>query len=216
MEGVRYSARDTALMRAHLRDVPIVLGSATPSLESMHNCEKNKYTLLRLQQKAMDSSPLHYQILDIRNQVLVNGLASDTLKIIRQHLEQNNQVLVFINRRGFSPVLICHDCGWMADCRACDAHLTLHRTNGRLICHHCGSMQPVPSSCHRCQGKELIPVGSGTQRVHEYLSEYFPTTNLLRIDRDEITKKESRREEIYYLDNEITTQRKPQWAGYRL
>ena len=191
MEGVRYSARDTALMRAHLRDVPIVLGSATPSLESMHNCEKNKYTLLRLQQKAMDSSPLHYQILDIRNQVLVNGLASDTLKIIRQHLEQNNQVLVFINRRGFSPVLICHDCGWMADCRACDAHLTLHRTNGRLICHHCGSMQPVPSSCHRCQGKELIPVGSGTQRVHEYLSEYFPTTNLLRIDRDEITKKEA-------------------------
>ena len=157
----------------------------------MHNCATHKYTLLRLQQKALDSKPLHYQVLDIRNQALAHGLASDTLKIISQHLEQNNQVLVFINRRGFSPVLICHDCGWMADCRACDAHLTLHRTSGRLICHHCGLMQSVPITCHRCKTKNLIPLGSGTQRVHEYLSEYFPTTNLLRIDRDEITKKDA-------------------------
>ena len=191
MEGVRYSARDTALMRAHLRHIPIILGSATPSLESMHNCATHKYTLLRLQQKALDSKPLHYQVLDIRNPALAHGLASDTLKVISQHLEQNNQVLVFINRRGFSPVLICHDCGWMADCRACDAHLTLHRTNGRLICHHCGLMQAVPTTCHRCKTKNLIPLGSGTQRVHEYLSEYFPTTSLLRIDRDEITKKDA-------------------------
>lgn len=189
IEGVRYSARDTALMRAHVRHIPIILGSATPSLESLHNCTLNKYTCLRLTQKALSSTPLHYQILDIRNQILQHGIAQPTLNIIKSHLDENNQVLVFINRRGFSPVLLCHQCGWMADCRSCDAHLTLHRRQGRLVCHHCGLTQGIPAQCNRCQSRELLPVGAGTQRIHEFLSTQFPNTTLLRVDRDEVRKK---------------------------
>ena len=191
MEGVRYSARDTALMRAHLRHIPIILGSATPSLESLHNCALQKYHLLRLSQKALRSTPLRYQILDIRNQVLQHGLAEATLSLIAQHLKQQNQVLVFINRRGFAPVLLCHQCGWMADCRACDAHLTLHRSLGRLICHHCGLTQKIPAHCPQCKSHDLLPVGAGTQRVHEFLSTQFPSVSLVRIDRDEVRKKQA-------------------------
>ena len=191
MDGVRYSARDTALVRAHLRHIPIILGSATPSLESLYNCTLNKYTLLRLSQKALDSKPLHYQILDIRNQALHHGLALSTLTTIKHHLDQQNQVLVFINRRGFAPVLMCHQCGWMADCRACDAHLTMHRSQGRLVCHHCGLMQAIPTCCHSCKGSDLIPVGAGTQRVHEYLKTAFPATTIVRVDRDEVRKKQA-------------------------
>lgn len=191
MDGVRYSARDTALMRAFSANIPIILGSATPSLESLYNCSLKKYTLLPLNQKALASTPLHYQILDIRNQVLQHGLASPTLAAINQHLQQQNQVLVFINRRGFSPVLLCHQCGWMADCRACDSHLTLHRGIHRLICHHCGLTQTVPKQCESCHGRELLPVGIGTQRVHDYLTTQFPDTAILRVDRDEVSKKQA-------------------------
>ena len=191
MDGVRYSARDTALMRAHHLQIPIILGSATPSLESLHNCHLKKYTLLPLNQKAMTSAPLHYQIMDIRNQVLDHGIAKPTLAIIKEHLEQNNQVLVFINRRGFSPVLLCHQCGWMADCKACDSHLTLHRDIHRLICHHCGRTHTVPKTCHACHGRELLPIGVGTQRVYDYLAQQYPTTSIIRIDRDEVSKKQA-------------------------
>lgn len=189
MDGVRYHARDAALMRAHAANIPIVLGSATPSLESVHNCTLNKYTLLRLNQKALTSKPLHYQILDVRNQTLEHGLASHTLTAIREHLQLGNQVLVFINRRGFAPVLICNQCGWMADCHACDSHLTVHRSIHRLVCHHCGVTQSTPKQCPTCQCKQLLPVGVGTQRVHDYLSTQFPNTVMVRVDRDEVSKK---------------------------
>lgn len=189
MEGVRYSARDTALMRAYFDNIPIILGSATPSLESLHNCNLKKYTLLRLTQKALTHTPLHYQILDIRNQTLNQGLAETSLQLIREHLALQNQVLVFINRRGFAPILLCHQCGWMADCSACDAHLTLHRNLGRLLCHHCGSEYAIPTQCQRCAGQALLPIGTGTQRVFEYLSEQLPNTTMLRIDRDEVRQK---------------------------
>ncbi|KTD76369.1 primosomal protein N' [Legionella waltersii] len=189
MEGVRYSARDTALMRAHLTNIPIILGSATPSLESLYNCQQKKHTLLRLSQKAISKNPLHYQLIDIRAQTMHEGLAATTLKTIKEHLEGQNQVLVFINRRGFAPVLLCHQCGWMADCKACDSHLTLHRQIGQMICHHCGLTQKVPSQCLRCKSHEIIPIGSGTQRIYDYLSKCFPETNILRIDRDEVRKK---------------------------
>ena len=189
MEGVRYSARDTALMRAHMANIPILLGTATPSLESMHNCAMNKYTRLTLTQKALTNTPIHYQLLDIRNQVLKEGLAPATLATIKEHLQQHNQVLVFINRRGFAPVLLCHQCGWMADCRACDSHLTLHRSTHRLICHHCGLIQPIPSHCKTCHGRELLPIGVGTQRIYDYLATQFPEHAMIRIDRDEVGKK---------------------------
>ncbi|PWY56557.1 primosomal protein N' [Legionella qingyii] len=191
MEGVRYSARDTALMRAHLMNIPIILGSATPSLESMYNVAQKKYTLLRLTHKALSTTPLHYQLIDLRSQTLQHGLATPTLHIIKEHLLKQNQVLVFINRRGFSPVLLCHQCGWMVDCRACDSHLTLHKQLGQMICHHCGLTQKTPERCHNCHSKELIPVGAGTQRIHEFLSTYFPNTEVVRIDRDAVRKKNS-------------------------
>lgn len=189
MEGVRYSARDTALMRAHFANIPIILGSATPSLESIYNCQQNKYTLLRLNHKALSSTPLHYQLLDLRAQQLHQGLTSTTVDIIKEHLNQDNQVLVFINRRGFAPVVLCHQCGWMADCKACDSHLTLHKQQGQMICHHCGLTQRAPQSCMQCKSRELIPIGAGTQRIHEYLSSMFPNTAVVRIDRDETRQK---------------------------
>jgi primosomal protein N' (replication factor Y) (superfamily II helicase) len=191
MEGVRYHARDTALMRAFTAKVPIILGSATPSLESLHNGALKKYTLLRLNQKALSSAPLHYTIVDLRNQKLQQGLASITIATIRQHLKQQNQVLVFINRRGFSPVLLCHQCGWMADCHRCDSHLTLHHSVRRLLCHHCGCTKELPDTCPSCKSGELLPVGVGTQRVHDYLSKQFPDHVCVRIDRDEVRKKQA-------------------------
>jgi primosomal protein N' (replication factor Y) len=189
MEGVRYSARDTALMRAHLANIPIILGSATPSLESLYNCQQNKYRLLCLTHKALSTQPLHYQLIDLRAQMLHQGLTATTLQIIKEHLANNNQVLVFINRRGFAPVLLCHQCGWMMDCKACDSHLTVHQQTKQMICHHCGLMTRPPTQCQSCHSSELIPVGSGTQRIHQYLSEYFPATTVVRIDRDEVRHK---------------------------
>ncbi len=189
MDGVRYSARDTALMRAHLANIPIVLGSATPSLESLYNCKQKKYSLLELNHKAVSTSPLHYTLVDIRSQSLQHGLATPTLAVIKEHLDNNNQVLVFINRRGFAPVVLCHQCGWMADCKACDSHLTWHKQSKQLICHHCGLTQKAPESCLSCHSPELIPVGAGTQRIHEFLTTQFPNNEVIRIDRDEVSKK---------------------------
>lgn len=189
MDRVRYSARDTALMRAFTANIPIILGSATPSLESLHNSTQGKYTLLQLTQKAVSRVPIRYQLLDMRNQPLQEGLCAQTISIIREHLERKHQVLVFINRRGYSPVLLCHQCGWMADCRACDSHLTVHRQAANLSCHHCGLVQPIPRQCGKCGSKELIPIGVGTQRIYDYLTTQFPNTSILRIDRDEVQKK---------------------------
>jgi len=196
MDGVRYSARDTALVRAHQANIPVILGSATPSLESVHNGQQNKYTLLRLTQKAMLSTPLHYHIVDLRNQAIKEGLAAPSLSAIDAHIKRGNQVLVFINRRGFAPVLLCHLCGWIVDCRACDSHLTLHRQTRRLNCHHCGLSQTVPPACSTCGGRELIPIGTGTQRIHEYLQQQFPDVTVLRIDRDEVRKKNELNERL--------------------
>lgn len=199
MDGVRYSARDSALMRAHGANIPIVLGSATPSLESMHNSKQNKYTLLPLTKKALSTIPLHFQLVDLRAQVLQHGLAAATLNAIKEHLQKQNQVLVFINRRGFAPVLLCHQCAWMADCDACDSHLTWHRQSGQMICHHCGLTHTTPNHCQGCHSKELIPVGAGTQRVHEFLSAHFPETQILRIDRDAVRKKNALHEHLQLI-----------------
>ena len=191
MEGVRYSARDTALMRAHMANIPIILGTATPSLESLYNATQQKYSLLRLTHKALNTTPLHYQLIDLRAQGLRHGLAEPTLQVISAHLAVQNQVLVFINRRGFAPVLLCHQCGWKAGCKACDTHLTLHKQLKQMICHHCGLRQGVPSVCLSCHGRELVPVGSGTQRIFEFLNNHFPHVAIARIDRDEVRKKDA-------------------------
>ncbi len=125
----------------------------------------------------------------MRTQPLQHGLAALSLKIIGEHLQRENQVLVFINQRGYAPVLLCHQCGWKADCKACDSHLTWHKQMQCLVCHHCGLNQQTPSRCHQCGSPELVPVGAGTQRVHEALQQHFPHVALTRIDRDQVRKK---------------------------
>lgn len=189
MDTVRYNARDTALVRAYAQNIPVILGSATPSLETLHNCERNKYTQLFLKRQAQALVPLHYQLVDLRSVAIEEGLAPAVLATIGQHLEQQNQVLIFVNRRGFAPIFLCHACGWIADCSACDSHLTFHKSQGQLICHHCGLVQRRINQCKHCQHQELVPVGVGTQRLYDYLQKQFPNTPMVRIDRDEIRKK---------------------------
>lgn len=189
MDGVRYFARDTAIMRAVNSNIPIIMGSATPSLESIYNCLHKKYTLLELNNKAVASSKLQYQLLDVRNRRLNNGFAADTISLIGKHLEQGKQVLVFLNRRGFAPVLLCQDCGEIADCKNCDTHLSLHRSINKLICHHCGYTISKQDYCGKCHSPSLVAVGIGTQRAFEYLQTIFPTMAVLRVDRDEAQQK---------------------------
>lgn len=196
MDGVRFSARDAGIMRAQLNDIPILLGSATPSLESLYNCEIEKYTKLNLSQKAQNSTSLYFQLVDLRNKTLKEGLAPETLQLIKTHINKNQQVLVFINRRGFAPVLLCHHCAWIADCHACDSHLTIHQRDKQMVCHHCGDKKSIPLHCPSCSNHELQPVGSGTQRIHQTLSEHFPTTHMVRIDRDEIKNTDTLNEHL--------------------
>ncbi len=202
MDGVRFSARDAALLRAKAHQIPIVLGSATPSLESLHNVALQKYYPLKLTQKALNQHPLHIQLIDIRNQPLQHGLASATLQSIAGVISQQQQVLIFINRRGFAPVLLCHACGWMADCAACDSHFTLHKRKHMLLCHHCGQQQTIPSNCKHCQSTELVPVGAGTQRVQQAIAEHFPTANLLRFDRDVIKTSRALEQQLEHIRTE--------------
>lgn len=183
-DGFRYSARDLAVMRGHLEKVPVVLGSATPSLETWHNARSGKYGRCDLALRPGASMNTQYRIIDIRNEQLIEGFSSRLLDAIREHLTGGNQVLVFLNRRGYSPVLLCRGCGWIAQCHRCDARLTLHQHLGALICHHCGSQARISRACPECESDQLLPLGAGTQRLEEALAEQFDRWPLIRIDRD--------------------------------
>ncbi len=191
LDGVRYSARDMAIKRARELNIPVILGSATPSLESLHNAKNDKYQLLNLTHQAKTTEQTYYRIIDLRNQYLTDGLCDITLSHMRRHLEQKNQVLVFINRRGYSPVLICHQCGFKVGCPQCSAHMTVHYKDKRMQCHHCGYQKRLLKQCPDCQGQDLIPVGAGTERVSDYLTQVFSDYKVLRIDRDTVSQKES-------------------------
>lgn len=191
MEGVRYSARDTAIMRAASENIPLVLGSATPGLESIYNCMKQKYSRIYLRERAQNKTALHYDIVDLTSQKLQHGLATQSLQTIQKHLNQNNQVLVFINQRGFAPVLFCSPCKTIIDCPRCDAHLIVHKKTTNLRCHHCGLNREIPKKCPKCASFDLTPLGIGTQRLTESLELLFPQTRILRIDRDEVQKKDA-------------------------
>lgn len=190
-EGLRYNARDLAVYRAHLEQIPVILGSATPSLESLHNVERGRYQLLRLNERAGNAKPPQFQCIDIRSQPLQDGLSQPLLQAIGSHLKRGNQVLVFINRRGFAPTLMCHDCGWIADCRRCDARMTLHQQPAHLHCHHCDSQRPIDRQCPKCQSGDLRPVGTGTERAEDCLQQQFPGYPVLRIDRDSTARKDA-------------------------
>jgi primosomal protein N' (replication factor Y) len=188
-EGFRYSARDLAVVRARHLNIPVILGSATPALESLHNCDHGRFTRLHLPERAGTATPPEFRLLDVRGQKLENGLSAQLLSHIQSHLDTDGQVLLFINRRGFAPVLMCHDCGWHARCQRCDAHMTVHQHARRLRCHHCGSERPLPANCPDCAGTEMLQVGYGTERVEQVLKAHFPDTPILRIDRDTTRRK---------------------------
>jgi primosomal protein N' (replication factor Y) len=189
LEGVRYSARDSAIYRASLANVPVILGSATPSLESLQNVALGKYQRLVLKQRAISTHPVHYQIVDLRRHQPDHGLAKPTLEVMKKHLDAGNQVLVFLNRRGFAPVILCHVCGWIADCPHCDSHLNFHRQDERYHCHLCGYHRRPMVNCQACQSTELISVGAGTQRLEPFLTQTFPDYPVLRVDRDQVKHK---------------------------
>ncbi len=188
-EGFRYSARDLAVRRAQLAGCPVVLGSATPSLETLQNARSGRYRRLRLPRRAGGASEPAISLIDIRGQPLSAGLSPLLREHVRAHTAVGDQVLLFLNRRGFAPVQTCHDCGWVGACPHCDARLTLHLRPARLWCHHCGWFRPAPNACPECKGLDLRSLGLGTERLEEELRTLFPEAPLARIDRDSTRRK---------------------------
>ncbi|WBG64114.1 primosomal protein N' [Pseudomonas citronellolis] len=193
-EGLRYHARDLALVRARLEKVPILLGSATPSLESLHNAASGRYGLLRLTQRAGGAQAPKFQRLDVKSLPLDAGLSMPLQRAIGETLGAGQQVLVYLNRRGFAPTLLCHDCGWISQCPRCDARMTLHQGSGELRCHHCDHRERPPRQCPKCGQLDLRPVGAGTERAEERLRILFPDYPVLRIDRDSTSRKHAMRD----------------------
>ncbi len=189
-DGLRYSARDVAIFRANQRGVPIVLGSATPSLESYYNAQTGRYCLLRLTERALAAAKLPtVRCINTSNAVLQHGISEHLLSALGLCLQRGEQSLVFINRRGYAPVLMCTACGWLSGCPNCAGKLVLHLQERRLRCHHCGHQERVPHACPSCGNADLQPVGIGTQRVESALREYFPKARILRVDRDSTRNK---------------------------
>ena len=190
-EGFRYHARDFAIKRAFQENIPIVLGSATPSLETLHNALQGKYHHLHLTERAGNAKPPASSLINLSGLPLKSGLSPQLIELMRQHLAKNNQVILFLNRRGFSPVLMCHECGWLAKCSRCDAFYTYHKSANYLHCHHCSSTLPIPVQCPDCGSTQLIATGVGTEQLEETLKILFPDHPTIRIDRDNTRKKES-------------------------
>jgi primosomal protein N' (replication factor Y) len=187
--GCRYSARDLAVVRAQQSGVPVVLGSATPALETLQNLISGRYRGLALPRREDQALAPRLALIDLRAHTVRHGLSTPVIDAMGRHLSASGQVLVFINRRGYAPTLLCTACGWIAPCHACDARLTVHRASGQLRCHHCGAMEALPERCLRC-GFTVKPVGQGTERVEETLRELFPDQALIRLDRDSATRPE--------------------------
>lgn len=188
-EGFRYSARDLAVVRAQQWKVPVILGSATPSLESLYNTQQGRYELLQLNQKASGFPEPEIKVVDVRGQELQAGMTHKTLQSIRHHLGRKEQVLVFLNRRGYTPALLCPECKWLATCPFCDARFTFHKQKNLLVCHHCNYRQAPIKQCPSCGHGEMQALGQGTEKVEEMLATHFKKTPILRIDRDSTEKK---------------------------
>jgi primosomal protein N' (replication factor Y) (superfamily II helicase) len=191
-EGVRYHARDLALVRASKLDIPVLLGSATPSLETLANVARGRCQRLSLPLRAGGAVAPKWWLEDLSSAPPREVVGHEALRLIGQQLERDRQVLVFRNRRGYAPVLVCGDCGWQAQCGACDARLVLHRGEGRLRCHHCGHQENLPLACPECGSLGLRPLGVGTERVEDVLGKHFPGVPLYRFDRDSVARKGSR------------------------
>ncbi|MCL9780403.1 primosomal protein N' [Vibrio sp. S4M6] len=205
-DTLRYHARDVAIMRAHKENIPIVLGSATPALETLQNALSGKYHHLQLTHRAGNVSSTSNQVLDIKGLYLESGLSAPLIAEMRRHLEKGNQVLLFLNRRGFSPALMCHECGWLAECSRCDRYYTYYQNSREMCCHHCGSRKPVVHQCQSCGSSHVVTVGVGTEQLESQLSLLFPEYKAIRIDRDSTRKKgqlESALESIHKGEQQI-------------
>jgi primosomal protein N' (replication factor Y) len=190
-EGFRYHARDLAIMRARALQIPIVLGSATASLETLCRAEQGRYVHLRLPERAGAAQPPSFQVMDIRKSDLNEGVSPQLLLAMQEHLSQGGQVMLFLNRRGFAPVLMCHTCGWAAKCKRCDARMTFHHEPRRLHCHHCDAQRGIFKKCEECGAVDLQIIGLGTERLELAVEKYFPNHSIARIDRDSTQRKGS-------------------------
>lgn len=191
-EGLRYSARDIAVFRARQMNVPVILGSATPSLESYYNAINHRYRSLRLLSRAIKHATLpSISCIDTRTAKINDGLSEPLFHALENCLDQKQQSLVFINRRGFAPVLLCKSCAWTANCHRCASRLVVHLREKKLCCHHCGHRENFPRACPKCGDQDIVPFGHGTQRVEDKLIERFPRARILRIDRDSIRRKDA-------------------------
>ena len=190
-DGFRYSARDLAVLRARIRDIPVVLGTATPALETLHQVEIGRYRHLRMDTRAGSALPPRLVLEDCRALSPDAPLSDRSLRAISHALDAQRQVLVFLNRRGYAPMLLCSDCGWQAQCGHCDVFMTWHRQDKSLRCHHCGAWQRIPLRCPACGSPHLRDLGSGTEKLEQVLSEAFPTQEVIRIDRDTTRRKGS-------------------------
>ncbi len=195
-DSLRYHARDLGAYRAQQHGIPLVLGTATPALETLHRALEGRYHLLSLTQRAQTSTDNHYQLIDIKGQHLESGLSHASIAYIKRELGRQKQVMVFLNRRGFSPSLICHECGWLSNCPRCSTSATYHKSMRRLVCHHCGEQSAPPMQCPDCGSTQIHPVGCGTEQLEEALSEQFPDVAISRIDCDSTRKKGSLEEEL--------------------
>jgi len=189
--GLRYSARDLAILRAKYNKIPAVLGSATPSFETLMNVKNGKYKKITLKNRVFSTPLPKINIIDLRVHPQKNGLTDTLVKAIRKHIKNGYQVLLFLNRRGFSPATVCVECGHIEECPRCDTSMVLHKKNQRLLCHHCGYNNPWKNLCNKC-GSSSIPLGQGTEQIELLLKDKFPTTKIIRIDRDTVKTKKQR------------------------
>ena len=188
-DGWRYHARDLGIVLAQKLNIPILLGSATPSLESVNNVQNGKYRHLVLSKRAGNATALCQFVIDLKHQRIQSGLSEPLLQRMQEHLEKGNQVLLFLNRRGFAPVLLCHECGWIDECHHCEKPYTYHQHQRVLRCHHCGAQKTVPMQCGHCGSTHLVTTGLGTEQLEETLKARFPQYNIARIDRDSTARK---------------------------
>ncbi len=189
-DGMRYSARDVAVFRAREAQIPVILGSATPALETYHNALQGRYKLLSLKARAVrDAVPPTVRYIELKREKLIEGFSAPLITAIKQRLKRGEQSLLFINRRGFAPVLMCGECGWLSGCPRCTSRLVVHLKEQRLRCHHCGHEERMPHHCPTCGNLDLAPVGQGTQRLEAALTRLFPEARILRVDRDSTRRK---------------------------
>jgi primosomal protein N' (replication factor Y) len=199
--GFRYNARDCAVRRAQLESLPIILGSATPSLRSYNNALKGRYQLLTLSKPAVAAEPAKRRCLQLSAKNYQQGISDELKQIIESHLQQKKQVLLFLNRRGFAPLYLCPACQYTAQCHQCDANLTYHQYKNSLVCHHCDSKQYAMKNCPSCKRAEMIPYGLGTEQLEHTAKELFPKQRVLRIDRDTTLKRGELEKQLQAIDD---------------